>query len=105
MCVSPYSADKIFLVPQAAGIDVLLCEVGEQVQEVMESYEVEIDGKTYPVKSIRNLNGHSVDAYRELYIFNKYPLVRVIDSFHYFYLLQSDQSPDMQEIFNVKNIF
>lgn len=49
---------------RAAGIDVLLCEVGEQVQEVMESYEVEIDGKTYPVKSIRNLNGHSVDAYR-----------------------------------------
>lgn len=29
----------------------------------MESYEVELDGKTYPVKSIRNLNGHSIDAY------------------------------------------
>lgn len=41
----------------------MLCEVGEAIQEVMESYEVEIDGKTYPVKSIRNLNGHSVDAY------------------------------------------
>lgn len=49
---------------KAAGIDVMLCEVGEAIQEVMESYEVEIDGKTYPVKSIRNLNGHSVDAYR-----------------------------------------
>lgn len=43
----------------------MLCEVGEAIQEVMESYEVEIDGKTYPVKSIRNLNGHSVDAYSE----------------------------------------
>ncbi len=30
----------------------------------MESYEVELDGKTYPVKSIRNLNGHSIDPYR-----------------------------------------
>lgn len=48
----------------------MLCEVGEAIQEVMESYEVEIDGKTYPVKSIRNLNGHSVDAY------SKYNFVR-----------------------------
>lgn len=24
-----------------------LCDVGETIQEVMESYEVEIDGKTY----------------------------------------------------------
>jgi len=30
----------------------------------MESYEVEIKGKTYPVKSIRNLNGHSIGPYR-----------------------------------------
>eukprot|EP01121_Diplochlamys_sp_Union-15-3_P011524 TRINITY_DN3355_c0_g2_i6.p1 TRINITY_DN3355_c0_g2~~TRINITY_DN3355_c0_g2_i6.p1 ORF type:complete len:172 (-),score=14.02 TRINITY_DN3355_c0_g2_i6:47-562(-) len=29
----------------------------------MESYEVEIDGKVYPVKSIRNLNGHSILPY------------------------------------------
>ncbi|CAG2162966.1 unnamed protein product [Oppiella nova] len=47
-----------------AGIDVRLCDVGEAIQEVMESYEVEIDGKVYPVKSIRNLNGHSIGPYR-----------------------------------------
>jgi len=47
-----------------AGIDVRLCDVGEAIQEVMESYEVEIDGKVYPVKSIRNLNGHSIGSYR-----------------------------------------
>jgi len=35
-----------------AGIDVTLAEVGEEIQEVMESHEVEIDGKTYQVKSI-----------------------------------------------------
>ena len=34
-----------------------LCDVGEAIQEVMESYEIELDGKTYRIKSIRNLNG------------------------------------------------
>eukprot|EP00698_Gefionella_okellyi_P005051 TRINITY_DN14643_c0_g1_i1.p1 TRINITY_DN14643_c0_g1~~TRINITY_DN14643_c0_g1_i1.p1 ORF type:complete len:430 (+),score=67.10 TRINITY_DN14643_c0_g1_i1:183-1292(+) len=48
---------------KAAGIDVQLCHVGEEIQEVMESYEVTIDGKVYPVKSIRNLNGHSINPY------------------------------------------
>ncbi|KAK8849644.1 methionine aminopeptidase, type II [Kwoniella newhampshirensis] len=46
-----------------AGIDVRLCDIGEAVQDVMESYEVEVDGKTYPVKSISNLNGHSITPY------------------------------------------
>ena len=32
---------------RTAGIDVRLCDVGEAVQEVMESHEVELDGKTY----------------------------------------------------------
>lgn len=30
----------------------------------MESYEVELDGKSYQVKSIRNLNGHSIGPYQ-----------------------------------------
>ncbi|WVN89941.1 methionine aminopeptidase, type II [Cryptococcus depauperatus CBS 7841] len=46
-----------------AGIDVRLCDIGEAIQEVMESYEVEVDGKVYPVKSISNLNGHSITPY------------------------------------------
>ena len=49
---------------KAAGIDVRLCDVGEIIQEVMESHEVELDGKTYQVKPIRNLNGHSIAPYR-----------------------------------------
>ncbi|KAL7299157.1 hypothetical protein TKK_0007756 [Trichogramma kaykai] len=49
---------------KASGIDVPLCEVGEAIQEVMESYELELDGKTYPIKSIRNLNGHSIAPYQ-----------------------------------------
>ena len=49
---------------QAAGIDVQMCEIGEAVQEVMESYEIELDGKIYPVKCCRNLNGHSIGPYQ-----------------------------------------
>ena len=30
---------------KAAGIDVMMCEIGEQIQEVMESHEIELDGK------------------------------------------------------------
>ena len=30
----------------------------------MESHEVELDGKTYPVKCVRNLNGHSIAPYQ-----------------------------------------
>jgi len=48
----------------AAGIDVRLGDIGEACQEVMESFEVEINGKVYPVKSVRNLNGHSIGPYQ-----------------------------------------
>ena len=41
-----------------------MCEIGEAIQEVMESYEVTINGTTYPVKSVRNLNGHSIGPYQ-----------------------------------------
>ncbi|KAH7588825.1 Methionine aminopeptidase subfamily 2 signature [Nakaseomyces glabratus] len=46
-----------------AGIDVRLTDIGEAIQEVMESYEVEIKGKTYQVKPCRNLCGHSIGPY------------------------------------------
>lgn len=49
---------------RASGVDVRLCDVGAAVQEVMESHEVELDGQTYQVKPIRNLNGHSISPYR-----------------------------------------
>ena len=47
-----------------AGIDVRLCDIGSAIQEVMESYEIELDGKTYPIKSVRNLNGHLIERYK-----------------------------------------
>jgi len=48
---------------RAAGIDSVLGEIGGVIQEVMESYEIELDGKVYPIKPIRNLMGHSIAPY------------------------------------------
>ncbi len=41
-----------------------MSDIGAAIQEVMESYEVEIGGQTLPVKAIRNLNGHDIGQYR-----------------------------------------
>ncbi|KAG0650442.1 Methionine aminopeptidase 2-2 [Hyphodiscus hymeniophilus] len=46
-----------------AGVDARMKEIGAAVQEVMESYEVEIDGKTFPVKAVRGLSGHDILRY------------------------------------------
>lgn len=46
-----------------AGIDARVGEIGGVIQETMESFEVEIDGTTYPIKSIRNLSGHNILPY------------------------------------------
>ena len=46
-----------------AGIDVRVGDIGAAIQEAMESYEVELNGQTHPVKSIRNLNGHDIVQY------------------------------------------
>jgi methionyl aminopeptidase len=48
---------------KAAGIDARMSEIGEAIQEAMESYECEINGTTYPIKAIRNLNGHTISQY------------------------------------------
>ncbi|CAI9776346.1 unnamed protein product [Fraxinus pennsylvanica] len=58
-----------------AGIDVRLGDVGSAIQEVMESYEVEINGKVFQVKSIRNLNGHSIGCY-QIHAAKSVPIVR-----------------------------
>ena len=62
-----------------AGIDVQMSEIGEQIQEVMESHEVELDGKVYPVKCCRNLNGHSIGRY-EIHAGKSVPIVKNNDT-------------------------
>ncbi|KFH43589.1 Methionine aminopeptidase-like protein [Hapsidospora chrysogenum ATCC 11550] len=49
---------------KTAGIDVRICDVSAAIQEVMESYEVEIDGKVYPVKAVRSICAHDIKRYR-----------------------------------------
>ncbi|KAJ5556499.1 Methionine aminopeptidase 2-1 [Penicillium frequentans] len=46
-----------------AGIDVRMSDIGAAIQEAMESYEVELNGTMYPVKCIRNLNGHNIEQH------------------------------------------
>ncbi|KAG5800183.1 hypothetical protein H9Q69_000765 [Fusarium xylarioides] len=49
---------------KASGIDVRICDVSAAIQEAMESYEVEINGKTYPVKPVRNISAHNIKHYQ-----------------------------------------
>ncbi|KAF1941005.1 methionine aminopeptidase 2-like protein [Clathrospora elynae] len=46
-----------------AGIDARMDHISETIQEVMESYEVVLNGKTFPVKGLRNLSGHNILRY------------------------------------------
>ena len=39
-------------------------DVSAAIQEAMESYEVEIRGKTFPIKAVRNLSAHNIHHYR-----------------------------------------
>jgi methionyl aminopeptidase len=58
-----------------AGIDVRLGDIGAAIQEVMESYEVELNGKTFQVKPIRNLNGHNINPF-EIHGGKSVPIVK-----------------------------
>ncbi|TCD64310.1 Methionine aminopeptidase 2 [Steccherinum ochraceum] len=61
-----------------AGIDVRLGELGGYIQETMESYEVEVDGKVLPVKPISNLCGHTIHLY-SIHGDKSVPIVRTDD--------------------------
>ncbi|TIA35980.1 methionine aminopeptidase 2-like protein [Aureobasidium pullulans] len=47
-----------------AGIDARIDHISETVQEVMESYEVELNGKMIPVKAVENITGHNILRYK-----------------------------------------
>lgn len=51
-------------VSQEAGIDARMDHISGEIQEVMESYEVELNGKTIPVKAMRSLTGHNILRYK-----------------------------------------
>lgn len=66
---------------KTAGIDVRLADIGAAIQETMESYEVTIGNRTYPVKCIRNLCGHSMQRYR-IHAGKSVPIVRGAETSH-----------------------
>ncbi|KAL8952475.1 MAG: hypothetical protein Q9222_001616 [Ikaeria aurantiellina] len=47
-----------------AGIDARMDHISEMIQEVMESYEVELNRKTIPVKAVRGITGHDILRYK-----------------------------------------
>ncbi|KIW28671.1 methionine aminopeptidase 2-1 [Cladophialophora immunda] len=49
---------------KTAGVDVRISDVSAAIQEAMESHEVEIRGKTFRVKPVRNLSAHDIKRYR-----------------------------------------
>ncbi|QKX63313.1 uncharacterized protein TRUGW13939_10483 [Talaromyces rugulosus] len=46
-----------------SGVDARVSDISAAIQEAMESYEVEINKKVYPVKAIRNITGHNIKPY------------------------------------------
>jgi methionyl aminopeptidase len=62
-----------------AGIDVRLGDVGAAIQEAMESYECVINGKTYPIKPVKNLCGHTIEAYK-IHAGKSVPIVKKQDN-------------------------
>ena len=49
---------------RAAGIDARMGDIGEVIQETIESFEfTDKTGKVIPIKPCRNLNGHSIEPY------------------------------------------
>ncbi|CAK4025541.1 methionine aminopeptidase 2 [Lecanosticta acicola] len=47
-----------------AGVDARINEVSAAIQEVMESYEVNVNGKSLPVQAVQGLTGHNILPYR-----------------------------------------
>ena len=46
------------------GEDVLINDISETIQEIIESSEIELDGKQIQVKSTKNLTGHKIQKYK-----------------------------------------
>ncbi|KAJ4989430.1 methionine type [Stagonosporopsis vannaccii] len=47
-----------------AGIDARISAISASMQEVMESHEVTLNGKTIPIKAINNITGHDILRYK-----------------------------------------
>lgn len=57
------SKESVWSAIKMAGPDQLLCEIGANTQEIIESYEIDIDGETKSLRSIGDLCGHQIGQY------------------------------------------
>ncbi|KAJ0619119.1 putative non-specific protein-tyrosine kinase RLK-Pelle-RLCK-XV family [Helianthus annuus] len=81
-----------------AGIDVRLCDIGAAIQEVMESYEIEINGKVFQAemefvveveilgrvrhKNLLGLRGYCALAERRLIVYDYMPNLSLLSHLH-----------------------
>ncbi|ADM12396.1 methionine aminopeptidase 2 [Encephalitozoon intestinalis ATCC 50506] len=49
---------------RSLGIDARVCDIGRDINEVITSYEVEIEGKTWPIRPVSDLHGHSISQFK-----------------------------------------
>ncbi|KAK5110430.1 hypothetical protein LTR62_005781 [Meristemomyces frigidus] len=61
---------------QEAGIDARIDHISAEIQETMESYEVELQGKVIPVKAVRTITGHNILRYK-IHGDKQVPFVRI----------------------------
>eukprot|EP00768_Dysnectes_brevis_P009165 gnl/Dysnectes_brevis/895_a990_2179.p1 GENE.gnl/Dysnectes_brevis/895_a990_2179~~gnl/Dysnectes_brevis/895_a990_2179.p1 ORF type:complete len:2372 (-),score=832.77 gnl/Dysnectes_brevis/895_a990_2179:33-7148(-) len=61
--LSNASKDATMSAIKHAGIDCPISELGDIIEEVITSYEVEVDGKMVVVQPVRNLSGHLTAQY------------------------------------------
>lgn len=46
-----------------SGVDAVIDDISESIQEVINSYTIDLNNKTYPIKVISNLGGHNIEQY------------------------------------------
>ena len=54
------SRDSVFSTIKMAGPDQSLFELSENIQEIIESYEVDVAGSTVPVRAVEGIGGHNI---------------------------------------------
>ena len=59
--ISEEATNKVI---KLSGIDTVLCDLGREIEEIFTSYELEINGKLYPIKPCRDLCGHQILPYK-----------------------------------------
>jgi len=58
------SLDALENAIKMSGPDVLLCEIGETIEEIVKSYEITVSRETHTIVPVFDLSGHNLSIYR-----------------------------------------